>query len=129
MPAPSRDDDLAAQVAQIDKAFTDTLEHDTGQWILSSRHQHGACELAVSGLVAVNSLMAMAGGILAALVAGKNDPGFLHNGPLAGLVAITAEPLAPTPLWETLVGVIGGILVVFSIVTLDKLKVDDPVGR
>jgi Amt family ammonium transporter len=50
------------------------------------------------------------------------------NGALAGLVAITAEPLAPTPLWATLVGVIGGILVVFAIVTMDKIRIDDPVG-
>jgi Amt family ammonium transporter len=50
------------------------------------------------------------------------------NGALAGLVAITAEPLAPSPIWATLVGAIGGILVVFSIITMDKLKIDDPVG-
>jgi Amt family ammonium transporter len=50
------------------------------------------------------------------------------NGALAGLVAITAEPLTPTPLLATMIGAIGGILVVFSIVGLDKLKIDDPVG-
>jgi Amt family ammonium transporter len=50
------------------------------------------------------------------------------NGALAGLVAITAEPLAPSPLWATLVGSIGGVLVVFAILGLDKLKLDDPVG-
>jgi len=50
------------------------------------------------------------------------------NGALAGLVAITAEPLAPTPFGATLIGAIGGLLVVSSIVTLDKLKIDDPVG-
>ena len=50
------------------------------------------------------------------------------NGALAGIVAITAEPLAPTPLWATIVGAIGGIIVVFSIITLDKIKIDDPVG-
>jgi Amt family ammonium transporter len=50
------------------------------------------------------------------------------NGALAGLVAITAEPLTPSPGLATIVGAIGGILVVFSIVTLDKLKIDDPVG-
>ena len=57
---------------------------------------------AVSGLVAVNSLMAMVGGILAALLAGKNDPGFVHNGPLAGLVALSAPVLTlciPWGLW------------------------------
>jgi Amt family ammonium transporter len=50
------------------------------------------------------------------------------NGALAGLVAITAEPSTPTPLLATLFGAIGGVLVVFSIVTMDKLKIDDPVG-
>jgi len=50
------------------------------------------------------------------------------NGALAGLVAITAEPSTPTPLAATLIGVFGGALVVFSIVTLDKLRIDDPVG-
>ena len=50
------------------------------------------------------------------------------NGALAGLVAITAEPLTPTPLFATLVGAIGGVIVVFSIIGLDRLKIDDPVG-
>ena len=50
------------------------------------------------------------------------------NGALAGLVAITAEPLTPTPGLATIIGAIGGLLVVFSIVTLDKLQIDDPVG-
>jgi Amt family ammonium transporter len=50
------------------------------------------------------------------------------NGALAGLVAITAEPLAPAPLLATIIGAIGGVLVVLSIVSLDKLKIDDPVG-
>ncbi len=50
------------------------------------------------------------------------------NGALAGLVAITAEPLAPTPIGATLIGAAGGLLVVLSIVTLDKLRIDDPVG-
>ena len=50
------------------------------------------------------------------------------NGALAGLVAITAEPSTPTPLQATLFGAIGGVLVVFSILALDKLKIDDPVG-
>jgi Amt family ammonium transporter len=84
-------------------------------------------------LVFVNTNMAAAGGVVAGLVTarllfGKADLTMALNGALAGLVAITAEPLAPTPLWATIVGVIGGILVVFSIVTLDKLKIDDPVG-
>ena len=84
-------------------------------------------------LVFVNTNMAAAGGVVAALITarimfGKADLTMALNGALAGLVAITAEPLAPTPGLATIVGAIGGILVVFSIVTLDKLKVDDPVG-
>ena len=83
--------------------------------------------------VFVNTNAAAAGGVVAALltaraVFGKADLTMILNGALAGLVAITAEPLAPTPLWATIVGVIGGVLVVFSIITLDKLRVDDPVG-
>ena len=50
------------------------------------------------------------------------------NGALAGLVAITAEPLTPSPAWALLIGSIGGLIVVFSIIALDKLKIDDPVG-
>jgi Amt family ammonium transporter len=50
------------------------------------------------------------------------------NGALAGLVAITAQPLTPTPIWATAIGAIGGLIVVGSIVALDKLKIDDPVG-
>jgi Amt family ammonium transporter len=50
------------------------------------------------------------------------------NGALAGLVAITAEPLTPTPLVATMIGAVGGVLVVFAIVFIDKMKVDDPVG-
>ncbi|MFT7266413.1 MAG: Amt family ammonium transporter [Halioglobus sp.] len=59
---------------------------------------------------------------------GKADLTMALNGALAGLVAITAGPDTPTPLLATLFGAIGGILVVFSILTLDKLKIDDPVG-
>ena len=81
----------------------------------------------------VNTNAAAAGGVVAALLAaralfGKADLTMTLNGALAGLVAITAEPLAPSPLWATLVGCIGGVLVVFSILALDKLKIDDPVG-
>jgi len=83
--------------------------------------------------VFVNTNAAAAGGVVAALITarlmfGKADLTMALNGALAGLVAITAEPLAPSPLWATIVGVIGGVLVVFSIVTMDKLKIDDPVG-
>jgi len=84
-------------------------------------------------LVFVNTNMAAAGGVVAALITsrllfGKADLTMALNGALAGLVAITAEPLTPTPLLATTIGVVGGVLVVFSIVTLDKLKIDDPVG-
>jgi len=68
---------------------------------------------AVSGLVAVNSLMAMVGGILAALIAGKNDPGFLHNGPLAGLVAVCAGSDIMHPLGSLVVGGVAGALFVY----------------
>ncbi|MBX2839263.1 MAG: ammonium transporter [Gammaproteobacteria bacterium] len=81
----------------------------------------------------VNTNMAAAGGVIAALLLvrmmwGKADLTMALNGALAGLVAITAEPLTPTPLLATLFGALGGILVVFSIITLDKMRIDDPVG-
>jgi len=83
--------------------------------------------------VFVNTNMAAAGGtvlglITARLLFGKADLTMALNGALAGLVAITAEPLTPTPLLATLIGGVGGVLVVFSIVTMDRLKIDDPVG-
>ncbi|MFW2441139.1 MAG: ammonium transporter [Arenicellales bacterium] len=83
--------------------------------------------------VFVNTNMAAAGGVIAGIMTarilfGKADLTMALNGALAGLVAITAEPLAPTPIGATLIGAAGGILVVFSIVTMDKLKIDDPVG-
>ena len=84
-------------------------------------------------MVFVNTNAAAAGGVIAAMITarlmfGKTDLTMALNGALAGLVAITAEPLTPTPMWATIIGAIGGILVVFSIVTIDKLKLDDPVG-
>jgi Amt family ammonium transporter len=83
--------------------------------------------------VFVNTNMAAAGGLVFALLLsrawfGKADLTMALNGALAGLVAITAEPLAPTPFGATLIGGVGGLLVVLSIVTLDKLRLDDPVG-
>jgi len=83
--------------------------------------------------VFVNTNMAAAGGVVAALLTvrvlwGKADLTMALNGALAGLVAITAEPLAPTPLSATMIGAVGGLIVVFSIITLDKLRIDDPVG-
>ncbi len=84
---------------------------------------------AISGLVAVNSLMAMVGGILAALVAGKNDPGFLHNGPLAGLVAVCAGSDLMHPVGALLTGAIaGGLFVYLFTVTQNKWKIDDVLG-
>ena len=66
----------------------------------------------ISGLVAVNSLMAMAGGTLAALVIGRNDPGFVHNGPLAGLVAICAGSDVMHPIGALVTGAVAGALFV-----------------
>jgi len=84
---------------------------------------------AVSGLVAVNSLMAMVGGTLAALVVGRNDPGFIHNGPLAGLVAVCAGSDLMHPLGALLTGVIAGALFVWMfMVTQNKWKIDDVLG-
>ncbi len=84
---------------------------------------------AVSGLVAVNSLMAMVGGILAALVAGKNDPGFLHNGPLAGLVAVCAGSDLMHPLGALFVGAVAGALFVYAFtLTQNKWRIDDVLG-
>ncbi len=84
-------------------------------------------------VVFMNTNAAAAGGLIAAMIVarimfGKADLTMALNGALAGLVAITAEPSTPTPLVATLFGALGGVLVVFSIVTLDKLKIDDPVG-
>jgi len=83
----------------------------------------------ISGLVAVNSLMAMVGGTLAALVAGKNDPGFVHNGPLAGLVAVCAGSDLMHPLGALVVGAIAGtIFVTLFTLTQNKWKIDDVLG-
>lgn len=102
---------------------------------------NGGSQLVVSNIenanavaaVFVNTNMAAAGGtifglITARLLFGKADLTMALNGALAGLVAITAEPLTPSPLLATMIGAIGGVIVVFAIVTMDKLRVDDPVG-
>ncbi|MBK1643659.1 ammonium transporter [Thiocapsa imhoffii] len=102
---------------------------------------NGGSQLVVSNVedanavaaVFVNTNMAAAGGtifglITARLLFGKADLTMALNGALAGLVAITAEPLMPSPLLAMMIGAIGGVVVVFSIVTMDKLRVDDPVG-
>lgn len=102
---------------------------------------NGGSELKISNideanavsLIFVNTNTAAAGGLVAALILsqlwfGKADLTMVLNGALAGLVAITAEPLTPSPLVATLVGAVGGLLVVCAIITIDKLKIDDPVG-
>jgi ammonium transporter, Amt family len=102
---------------------------------------NGGSELRISDVgeanavarVFVNTNMAAAGGVIAALLLvrlwlGKADLTMALNGALAGLVAITAEPLAPTPLFATAVGAAGGLIAVLTIVGLDKLRIDDPVG-
>ncbi len=102
---------------------------------------NGGSELMVSNVesannvakVFVNTNLSAAGGlvtalILARLVFGKADLTMALNGALAGLVAITAEPLTPAPLLAAVIGGVGGAIVVFSIVGLDRLKIDDPVG-
>jgi Amt family ammonium transporter len=84
---------------------------------------------AVSGLVAVNSLMAMVGGTLAALFVGRNDPGFIHNGPLAGLVAVCAGSDIMHPLGALVTGVVAGALFVWMFtITQNKWKIDDVLG-
>ncbi len=84
---------------------------------------------AVSGLVAMNSLMAMVGGTLAAVVAGKNDPGFIHNGPLAGLVAVCAGSDLMHPLGALATGIVAGGLFVWAFtMTQNRWKIDDVLG-
>jgi Amt family ammonium transporter len=83
----------------------------------------------ISGLVAVNSLMAMVGGTLAALLLGKNDPGFVHNGPLAGLVAVCAGSDLMHPLGALVVGsVAGALFVTMFTLTQNRWKIDDVLG-
>lgn len=85
------------------------------------------------GLIFVNTNAAAATGAIAALLVskmkwGKADLTMVLNGALAGLVAITADPLSPSPLFAAAIGAVAGVIVVYSIITLDKLKLDDPVG-
>jgi Amt family ammonium transporter len=102
---------------------------------------NGGSELKVSDLSSANNVaavfantnLAAAGGVIAALITsrllfGKADLTMILNGAIAGLVAITADPLSPSLLLAAIIGAIGGVIVVFSIVGLDKLKLDDPVG-
>lgn len=101
-----------------------------GGSVLATASVESANSVAV---VFMNTNAAAAGGLIGALFMarlkfGKADLTMALNGALAGLVAITAEPSTPTPLIATIIGVVGGVLVVISILTLDKLKIDDPVG-
>ncbi|MCE1243647.1 ammonium transporter [Oryzomicrobium sp.] len=83
----------------------------------------------ISGLVAINSLMAMVGGTLAALVLGKNDPGFVHNGPLAGLVAVCAGSDVMHPMGALVTGLVAGALFVYMFtLTQNRWKIDDVLG-
>ncbi|MGV6857642.1 MAG: ammonium transporter [bacterium] len=83
----------------------------------------------VSGLVALNSLMAMVGGLLAALLVGRNDPGFVHNGPLAGLVAVCAGSNIMHPLGALVTGVVAGAGFVWLFtITQNRWKIDDVLG-
>ncbi|ASJ70824.1 ammonium transporter [Granulosicoccus antarcticus] len=83
----------------------------------------------VSGLVAINSLMAMAGGAIAALLAGRADPGFLHNGPLAGLVAVCAGSDVMHPIGSLIVGAVAGALFVYAFtLAQNRLRIDDVLG-
>lgn len=83
----------------------------------------------ISGIVAVNSLMAMVGGTLAACLMGRNDPGFVHNGPLAGLVAICAGSNVMHPLGALMTGLIAGGLFVYTFtLAQNKWKIDDVLG-
>jgi len=102
---------------------------------------NGGSQLATSNIenanavaqVFVNTNLAACGGLLAALVTakllfGKADLTMALNGALAGLVSITADPLSPSAQWSVIIGAVGGLIVVMSIISLDKLKIDDPVG-
>ncbi|KXB29126.1 ammonium transporter [Dechloromonas denitrificans] len=83
----------------------------------------------ISGLVALNSLMAMVGGTMVALLLGKNDPGFVHNGPLAGLVAVCAGSDLMHPMGALVVGgVAGALFVVMFTLTQNRWKIDDVLG-
>lgn len=108
--------------------------HAVGGWILTvgwfGFNVMSAQTLnAASGLVALNSLMAMVGGTLAALLMGRNDPGFVHNGPLAGLVAICAGSDLMHPIGALAVGTTAGVLcVVLFTLTQNRWKIDDVLG-
>ncbi|WP_439544338.1 ammonium transporter [Hyphomicrobium sp.] len=102
---------------------------------------NGASQLAIAtpgdasavSRIFVNTNLAAAAGVVAAailtqLIYGKVDVTMVLNGALAGLVSITAEPLAPSPVWAIIIGAVGGVIVVFTVPLLDKLKIDDVVG-
>ena len=92
--------------------------------VMSAQHIEG-----ISGLVAVNSLMALAGGVLAALAMGRNDPGFVHNGPLAGLVAVCAGSDIMHPIGALVTGAVAGALFVWAFtLTQNRWRIDDVLG-
>jgi len=92
--------------------------------VMSAQHIEG-----ISGLVAVNSLMALVGGVLAALAMGRNDPGFVHNGPLAGLVAVCAGSDIMHPVGALVTGAIAGALFVWTFtLTQNRWRIDDVLG-
>ncbi len=83
----------------------------------------------ISGIVAVNSLMAMVGGVLAALIAGRNDPGFVHNGALAGLIAVCAGSDIMHPVFAFVTGAVASVIFVYGFhIEQEKLKIDDVLG-
>jgi len=92
--------------------------------VMSAQHIEG-----ISGLVAVNSLMALVGGVLAALFMGRNDPGFVHNGPLAGLVAVCAGSDIMHPIGALVTGIVAGALFVWAFtLTQNRWRIDDVLG-
>ncbi len=122
--------------ANLPLATLGTLILWMGWFGFNGGSEHKISDIGEANAVAaifVNTNMAAASGLVAALVVarlmfGKADLTMTLNGALAGLVAITAEPLTPTPLAASLIGAFGGVLVVFAIITFDKLRIDDPVG-
>src|SRR3569833_1328695 len=101
------------------------VEHAVGGW-LGFNVMSAQSVAAVNGLVAINSLMAMVGGVLAALFVGRNDPGFVHNGPLAGLVAICAGSDLMHPVGALITGAVAGGMFVFAfMLTQNKWRIDD----
>ena len=117
-PVADQDQQIAALAYPSDQLSADLMNQERSYYISK-----------ISGLVAANSLMAMAGGTLVAVLMGKNDPGFAYNGPLAGLVAVCAGSDIMHPAGALVVGAVAGALfvVMFTLVQ-NKLKIDDVLG-